>query len=493
MLNRLGTEIFGKCSRISHATTTSKKLGFERQSFIHISANDVQPFFPSDLCPPRGYFYPIIHMFGFLSKNEANYSLRPVSNTFPLCFQLALRFSESEGRPINYLPLCASDETLRPLVRKFFQVHARILFSIITQILKVVAGIKRGIKVKILVTGGAGFVGSHVAEYYTRRGDEVTVLDNLLRWEVFKGNLGNPQYNWNYLKKYQNVKLMKGDIRNPEDLKKAAKGSDAIIHTAAQVAVTTSMKDPKLDFEVNAFGTLNVLEAARLNDSAVVYCSTNKVYGENVNTIPVAEEEKRYRFADEKYKKGIPEDFSIDRAWHTPYGCSKLAGDLYVQDYAHGYGLKTGVFRMSCIYGERQFGVEDQGWIAWFTIATMLGKPITIYGDGKQVRDVLYIADLVEVFDAFLKSYLKQGVFNIGGGPDNTLSLLELLDLLERLCGKKPTISFADWRPADQKVYISDISRAGEKLGWKPKVSPEEGVRKLVNWISDNLNLFNSI
>jgi CDP-paratose 2-epimerase len=347
-----------------------------------------------------------------------------------------------------------------------------------------------GSEMKILVTGGMGFVGSHVVEYYAKRGDEVTVLDNLLRWEVFGESLGDPLFNWNYLKKYQNVKLVKGDIRRFDEVKRVAKDSDAIIHAAAQVAVTTSMKDPKLDFEVNVLGTFNVLEAARLNDSTVVYCSTNKVYGENVNNISVAEGEKRYSFADEKYKNGIPEDFLIDRAWHTPYGCSKLAGDLYVQDYAHGYGLKTGVFRMSCIYGERQFGVEDQGWVAWFTIATILGKPITIYGDGKQVRDVLYIRDLVQAFDVFLKSDLKHEVFNIGGGPNNTLSLLELLDLLERLVGERPKTSFADWRPADQKVYISDISRASERLGWKPKVSPDKGVEKLVSWVSNNLDLF---
>ncbi len=343
---------------------------------------------------------------------------------------------------------------------------------------------------KILVTGGAGFVGSHVAEYYAKKGEDVKVLDNLSRWEIFGGSLGDSLYNWDYLKKYQNVELIKGDIRKFEDVRKAAEDSDVLIHAAAQVAVTTSMKDPKLDFEVNALGTFNALEAARFNDSAVIYCSTNKVYGENVNDIRVAEGEKKYRFADEKYENGIPEDFSVDRAWHTPYGCSKLTGDLYVQDYAHGYGLKTGVFRMSCLYGERQFGVEDQGWVAWFTIATVLGRPITIYGDGKQIRDVLYVGDLVKAFDAFLRSDLKHGVFNIGGGPNNTLSLLELLDLLERLASKKPKISFADWRPADQKVYISDISKAGEKLGWKPEISPEEGVRKLASWISNNTNLF---
>ena len=346
---------------------------------------------------------------------------------------------------------------------------------------------------KILVTGGAGFIGSHVVDHYAKKGHEITVLDNLSRWEIFRETLGDPLFNWNYLKKYRNVKLMRGDIRNLRDVKKSAKNSNVIIHSAAQVAVTPSMKDPRLDFEANALGTFNVLEAARLNDSAVVYCSTSKVYGENVNSIRVVEGDQRYRFADEKYKNGIPEDFPVDRAWHTPYGCSKLVGDLYAQEYAYGYGLKTGVFRMSCVYGERQFGVEDQGWVAWFTIATVLDKPITIYGDGKQVRDVLYVGDLVEAFDAFLKSELKHEVFNIGGGPDNTLSLLELLDVLEGLANRRPRISFADWRPADPKVYISDVSKACGKLGWGPRVNPKKGVEKLFKWVSENSTLFKPI
>jgi len=209
-----------------------------------------------------------------------------------------------------------------------------------------------------------------------------------------------------------------------------------------------------------------------------------------VNKIPVIEKETRYEFADPEYKNGIPENFPIDLTGHSPYGCSKAAADLYVQDYSHTYGLKTGVFRMSCIYGERQFGVEDQGWVAWFVIATLADKPITIYGDGKQVRDVLYVRDLVRAFDAFLSNNLRHGVFNIGGGSENTLSLLELLELIEKLAGKKPKASFSSWRPADQKVYISDISKAVKLLGWKPEVRPEKGIRKLVGWVSENLRLF---
>ena len=342
---------------------------------------------------------------------------------------------------------------------------------------------------KILVTGGAGFVGSHVAEYFSEKGCEVIVLDNLKRGEILGKNI-SLEHNIEFLKGLNNVSFVKGDIRDFSLLKNLRKDVDVIIHAAAQVAVTTSLKNPREDFEINVIGTFNVLEAARLSDAAVVYCSTNKVYGDNVNGIPVAEKDKRYEFADNKYRNGIPENFPIDSCEHTPYGCSKLAGDIYVQDYGHIYGLKTGVFRMSCIYGERQFGVEDQGWVAWFAIATLLNKPITIYGDGKQVRDVLYVKDLIRAYDLFINSNLKQAVFNIGGGPENTLSLLELLDLLEGLTGKRAKISYENWRPSDQKVYISDISKVKEKLRWNPRVNPREGVNKLVEWVRENKGLF---
>ena len=342
---------------------------------------------------------------------------------------------------------------------------------------------------KVLVTGGSGFVGSHVADYYAKKGYDVICYDNISRATLLKKEL-NTTYNWDYLKQFSNVKLIKGDIRDFEKLKDVMKDVDVIIHTAAQTAVTTSVTDPKADFEANVLGTFNVLEAARLanTDPTIVYCSTNKVYGENVNKIDVLEKDSRYVFED-KFKMGVSETFSIDLCEHTPYGCSKLSGDLYVQDYGHLYGLKTGVFRMSCIYGTRQFGVEDQGWVAWFTIATLLEKPITIYGDGKQVRDVLYVKDLVNAFDLFVNSNLKQGVFNTGGGANNTISLLELLDLLQKLTGKKSELTFSDWRPSDQKVYISDISKIGEKLDWKPQISPEEGVLKLVEWVKGNKDI----
>jgi CDP-paratose 2-epimerase len=343
---------------------------------------------------------------------------------------------------------------------------------------------------KILVTGGAGFIGSHVAEYYAKKGEEVIVLDNLSRTEILGKVVGYPLYNWKYLKQYGNLKLVKGDIRSFEQVREVARDVDIIIHVAAQVAVTTSIANPRIDFEINTLGTFNVLEVARLEDASLIFASTNKVYGENVNRIPVIEKETRYEYTDPRFIEGIPETFPIDLTGHSPYGCSKLAADIYVQDYAYTYGLKTGVFRMSCIYGERQFGVEDQGWVSWFAIATLTGKLITIYGNGKQVRDVLYVGDLIDVFDKFLNSNLKHEVFNIGGGPKNTLSLLELLEMLKRMSGMNPKISFAEWRPADQKVYISNINKAKVLLNWEPKTTPENGIRRLVNWILNNIGLF---
>ena len=343
---------------------------------------------------------------------------------------------------------------------------------------------------KILVAGGAGFVGSHVAEHYAKQKNEVIVFDNLCRAKLLNKDEKNSKYNWNYMEKNKNIKLVKGDIINYDEILQSSKNVDVIVHAAAQTAVTTSIVDPKQDFLTNALGTFNVLEAARKNDvKTVVYCSTNKVYGENVNKINVIESDKKYDF-EESFRKGINENFNIDLCEHTPYGCSKLTGDLYAQDYGHLYGIKTGVFRMSCIYGTRQFGVEDQGWVAWFTIATMLGKPITIYGDGKQVRDVLYVTDLVNIFDKFIGSGKKSTVCNAGGGHKNTISLLELIDILKEITGKESKISFSEWRPSDQKVYISDISKAEKELNWEPKISPKEGVKKLVDWVNQNKNIF---
>jgi len=346
-------------------------------------------------------------------------------------------------------------------------------------------------KGRILVTGGAGFIGSHVAETFARDGYPVTVLDNLSRAKLLKKDDRNARYNWDLLGRLPGITLREGDVRDPDTVRQAVDGAETVVHTAAQTAVTTSVVDPRADFENNTLGAFNVLEAARLASPrpAVVFCSTNKVYGENVNAVPLEERKTRWAFTGDR-AGGIPETFSVDRCEHTPYGCSKLTGDLYMQDYAHLYGIKTGVFRMSCIYGTRQFGMEDQGWVAWFTIAALTGQPITVYGDGKQVRDLLWVDDLIAAYRAFLGSGHPHGVYNMGGGPGNTLSLLELLALLEPRAGGKIPVRFADWRPSDQKVYVSDITKATADLGWSPRVTPAEGVDRLAAWVGENRALF---
>lgn len=343
---------------------------------------------------------------------------------------------------------------------------------------------------EILVTGGAGFIGSHAAEFYAKSGDSVIVLDNLSRAKLLKKD-AEFDYNWNYLKEIPNIKLVRGDIRDKTLVENIVRSVDAIIHTAGQTAVTTSVIDPEEDFSVNVIGTFNILEAARKSPKkpAIIFCSTNKVYGDRVNRIKIIEKNDHYSFSKE-FSKGIPEDFGVDLCEHTPYGCSKLTADLYCQDYALLYGLKIGIFRMSCIYGTRQFGVEDQGWVAWFAIAALLGKEITIFGDGKQVRDVLYVEDLIKLYDMFLRSDLRFGIFNTGGGRKNILSLLQLLAILKKEIGTEIKIKYDEWRPSDQKVYISDTTKAKKELGWIAETSPEDGVLKLFNWIKDNKSVF---
>ena len=337
----------------------------------------------------------------------------------------------------------------------------------------------------ILVIGGAGFIGSNTAHYYLNQGHQVTVFDNFSR--------DGTESNLEWLKKEhpENLAVIKADIRTDYDqLKAAVEKVDLVFHFAAQVAVTTSVTNPREDFEINALGTFNVLEAMRETKSPAIllFASTNKVYG-GMEDIKTTERNGRYEYKD--LLQGIPEDRLLD--FHSPYGCSKGCADQYVRDYARIYGLKTIVFRQSCIYGYRQFGIEDQGWVAWFTIATLLNKPITIYGDGKQVRDVLFIDDLVNAFDLAIQNIQTTSgqVYNIGGGPQNQLSLLELIAHLESEFGRKIESSFADWRPGDQPVFVCNIEKAKQEFGWEPKTSVPEGVKKLAGWVRDNPALFN--
>ncbi|PIQ85258.1 MAG: nucleoside-diphosphate sugar epimerase [Candidatus Omnitrophica bacterium CG11_big_fil_rev_8_21_14_0_20_45_26] len=343
---------------------------------------------------------------------------------------------------------------------------------------------------KILVTGGGGFVGSHVCEYFSKKGAQVIAFDNLSRARLLKRKKASTRYNWNFLGALPRIQRVTGDINHRAGILKHMKGVQAVIHTAGQTAVTTSVTDPETDFMTNAVGTFHVLEAARSmkKPPMVLICSTNKVYGDRVNSIPLRKRADRYVFSDQ-YRQGVPEDFGTDLCKHTPYGCSKLTADLYAQDYARMYGMKVGVFRMSCIYGTRQFGVEDQGWLVWFIIAAVTKKPLTIYGDGRQVRDVLWVEDLVRAYEAFIHSRVPSGVYNMGGGARYTLSLLELIGMLKRE-GLSIQYQKAAWRPSDQKVYISNIQKAVKELSWKPLVSPVLGVRRLVQWVREHQGLF---
>jgi CDP-paratose 2-epimerase len=330
---------------------------------------------------------------------------------------------------------------------------------------------------KILITGGAGFIGSNLADHYLKRGFETVVYDDLSRQGVEK--------NLAWLKEtHPKLVFHKSDIRDFEKLKKAMQGAFVVYHMASQVAVTSSVKSPLKDFGINALGTLLVLEAARAQKSPpiVIFASTNKVYG-GMENIDLIEKRLRYDFKDKSLKKGIAENFNLD--FHSPYGCSKGAADQYTHDYARIYGLKTIVFRQSCIYGTRQFGNEDQGWVAHFAIRALQGKPITIFGDGKQVRDLLYIDDLIDCFLKAIKNIKKTSgqVYNIGGGRKYSVSLLELISLLEDKLGKKIKFKFRDWRPGDQKIYISDVRKAKKDFGWMPTTSVSNGLNTLLKWL----------
>ena len=337
---------------------------------------------------------------------------------------------------------------------------------------------------KILVTGGCGFIGSNWVDRLLARGENVVAFDNLSR----RGSEKNAA--WLRNKYGGSFQLIEGDIRDANAIKNAARDADAIYHLAAQVTVTTSVTDPRNDFDINALGTFNTLEAARASgrNPIFVFASTNKVYG-GMDDVAIVEKATRYEYAD--LPNGVSEAQPLD--FHSPYGCSKGAADQYTRDYHRIYALRSVVFRQSAIYGYRQFGVEDQGWLAWFMIAAVLGRPINIYGDGKQVRDMLFVDDLLDAYDAVLTKIDKVAgqCYNIGGGPRNTISVwTEFGPMLEKLHGQKIPIGRGDWRPGDQKVCVYDTSKAKRDLGWEPQVNVQDGVVKLYHWIKENKGLF---
>jgi CDP-paratose 2-epimerase len=332
---------------------------------------------------------------------------------------------------------------------------------------------------RTLITGGAGFVGTNLAARLLREGREVLILDSLARSGV--------QENLRWLRDTYGpaVSVEVGDVRDRALVRSAVARADTVFHFAAQVAVTTSLSDPVDDFEVNARGTLNLLEAIRTRPfpPRLVFTSTNKVYGA-LSDLTMRRTEQRYEPRDERARIGIGEDRALD--FHSPYGCSKGAADQYVRDYARTFGLPTIVFRMSCIYGPHQFGTEDQGWVAHFLIQALRGRPITVYGDGRQVRDVLFVEDLVEALLLAVER-MDDGsgqAFNIGGGAGNAVSLLELLDMIGEITGRRPKVRFDDWRPGDQKYYVSNTARFETATGWRPRTGVRRGLKQLAEWLT---------
>jgi CDP-paratose 2-epimerase len=338
---------------------------------------------------------------------------------------------------------------------------------------------------KYLITGGCGFVGSNLALEVIKRNEELFILDNLYRYGSEK--------NYLWLKEKGEFRFYHRDIRNYTDVEFIIKDikPDVIFHLAGQVAMTTSINDPRMDFEVNVVGTHNVLESVRKYspETAILYSSTNKVYGD-LEYLHYEEADTRY--ICKEYPDGFDEKLPLD--FHSPYGCSKGAADQYLLDYYRIFGIKTVVFRHSSMYGSRQFATYDQGWIGWFcqkaleTKNGILKEPFTISGNGKQVRDVLHADDVVELYFKTLENIDRAGgqVFNIGGGIDNSLSLLELFEILERELRVKLSYTKLPWRSSDQKVFVADIRKAKNLIGWEPRVNKDKGIAMMLNWINDN-------
>ena len=334
---------------------------------------------------------------------------------------------------------------------------------------------------KLLITGGCGFLGSNLAAHAIEKGFEVVVFDNLYR----EGSL----HNLAWLKEKGTFRFVHGDIRNQNDITRLVQDfkPEAIFHLAGQVAMTTSIANPRMDFEVNVMGTHNLLEAVRLYspEAAVLYSSTNKVYGD-LEQYTYRETESRYECIDKP--NGFDETTQLN--FHSPYGCSKGAADQYMLDYARIFGLKTVVFRHSSMYGGRQFATYDQGWIGWFcqkaaeTRNGTLKEPFTISGNGKQVRDVLHADDMISLYFSTLEQADKIGgeAFNIGGGIDNSLSLLELFNLLNGLIGQPMNYVRLAPRESDQRVFVADLAKARRLTGWEPQVSASNGIARMLEW-----------
>lgn len=334
-----------------------------------------------------------------------------------------------------------------------------------------------------VVTGGAGFIGANLTAELLARGEEVVCLDNLSR--------PGTEHNLRWLQGLASSRFsfVHGDVREPSTVDRAIAGAHAVFHLAAQVAVTSSIVDPRADFEVNALGTLNVLEACRTQSPhpVLVFTSTNKVYG-GLEHLEVVETGERYALVG--MPRGLDESTPLD--FHSPYGCSKGCADQYVRDYARIYGLASVVFRMSCIYGPHQFGNEDQGWVMHFAASCLKKRPLTIYGDGKQVRDILYVGDLIDAF-VRAREVVRAGqglIINIGGGPTNAIPISVVLEMARRRGTPPVSVAHGPWRAGDQRVYVSSVTKAFELLGWRPRIGVQDGIEAIFRWAERNLELF---
>ena len=332
----------------------------------------------------------------------------------------------------------------------------------------------------ILVTGGAGFIGSNLADRLAGQGHDVLVYDALARPGV-EANLA-----WLRRRHGARIRPVVADLRDRAKLDAAAAGASAVFHMAAQVAVTTSLSDPELDFDVNLRGTVFLLEALRRQSAPppLIFASTNKVYG-NLADVALQRDGDAYLPEDPGLRAhGIGEERPL--SFYTPYGCSKGAADQYVLDYARGFGVPACVLRMSCIYGPRQLGTEDQGWLAHFLYSVQAGRPISIYGDGRQVRDVLYVDDAVDAYTAAWDriGQVSGQAFNLGGGPGNAVTLLEVLAEIGEISGRQADLRFSDWRPGDQRYFVADTRRAAAAFDLGPAVAWTDGLRRLARWIA---------
>src|SRR3954451_2532215 len=331
----------------------------------------------------------------------------------------------------------------------------------------------------ILITGGAGFIGSNLADRLSEEGNRGVIYEAL--------STAGVERNLAWLKDTHrgHITSVVGDVRDEDELARAAGEVKAVFHLAAQVAVTTSLADPREDFDINVRGTINLLDAIRVRREPVpvIFASTNKVYGDLAD-VPLEQHGDRYEPRALVSRRGVNEDRSLD--FHTPYGCSKGAADQYVLDYARSFGIPTAVFRMSCIYGQRQMGTEDQGWVAHFLIRALEGRPITIYGDGKQVRDVLDVRDAVNAYVGALENIdrIVGRAFNLGGGPDNAISLLQLIEEIREVVGREVELKFEDWRQGDQRWFVADTSAARSALNLPAPLGWREGIARLADWLS---------